>query len=96
MKKLYDTKWDKARRHYLNKHPLCAMCHADGRVVMADVVDHIKPHKRDMKVFWDSSNWQSLCFHCHNSTKQRIEKVGYDKKIGLDGWPVDPNHPNYS
>jgi len=25
--------------------------------------------------------------------KQGIEKLGYSKQIGLDGWPVDPAHP---
>ncbi|WP_354066431.1 hypothetical protein [Devosia sp. 2618] len=25
-------------------------------------------------MFWDQHNWQALCSHCHNSTKQRLER----------------------
>lgn len=30
------------------------------------VVDHIKPHRGDQKLFWDRRNWQPLCEHHHN------------------------------
>lgn len=66
----YDTTWQKARSHYLDKHPRCVMCSAAARVV-----DHIKPHRGDTKLFWDRSNWQSLCFFCHDSRKQRMERA---------------------
>ncbi len=65
----YDTKWDKARAAYLAKHPTCAKCGEP-----ATVVDHIVPHKGDMKRFWDRRNWQPLCTTCHSSTKQREER----------------------
>jgi 5-methylcytosine-specific restriction endonuclease McrA len=65
----YDSKWSKARRAFLDKHPNCAMC---GR--SAIVVDHVKPHKGDQKLFWDKANWQPLCAHHHNSTKQSLER----------------------
>lgn len=39
----------------------------------AQVVDHIDPHRGDMKVFWDSSRWQSLCATHHSRDKQREE-----------------------
>ena len=31
------------------------------------MVDHIEPHKRDQRLFWDTSNWQSMCKPCHDS-----------------------------
>ena len=65
----YSSKWEKARSDYLKHHPTCAIC---GQP--ATVVDHIKPHKGDNKLFWDKTNWQSLCSHCHNSTKQSQER----------------------
>ncbi|WP_349253802.1 HNH endonuclease signature motif containing protein [Bradyrhizobium sp. CB2312] len=40
----------------------------------AVVVDHIKPHRGDRALFWDKGNWQPLCTHHHNSTKQRLER----------------------
>ncbi len=32
----------------------------------ANEVDHIKPHNGDLALFWDESNWQSLCKACHS------------------------------
>jgi 5-methylcytosine-specific restriction enzyme A len=72
----YGYKWQKAREAYLSKHPLCVYCEREGRVTPATVVDHIEAHRGDMKLFWDSSNWQSLCATHHSSTKQREEANG--------------------
>lgn len=32
----------------------------------AQAVDHVTPHRGDMKVFWDLANWQSLCSTHHS------------------------------
>lgn len=69
----YGIKWQQARVGYLRNHPLCVMCEAEGRIERATVVDHTTPHKGDMKIFWDSANWQSLCASHHSSDKQRME-----------------------
>lgn len=74
-KRGYDHKWRKARERYLRAHPLCVFCESKGHVTAATVVDHIVPHNGNMKLFWDSeNNWQGLCYHHHNSDKQRMEK----------------------
>lgn len=52
------------------------MCAAEGKVVAANVVDHIVPHKGDEKLFWDEDNWQALCPPHHDSDKQMLEKSG--------------------
>jgi 5-methylcytosine-specific restriction protein A len=62
----YNGRWQKARAAYLRMHPLCAECERSGKVEPANVVDHIKPHRGDMMLFWDMSNWQSLCKRCHD------------------------------
>jgi 5-methylcytosine-specific restriction protein A len=65
--KLYKRKrWRRARERYLNEHPFCKHCKKEGRLRSATVVDHIKPHRGNKKLFWDRSNWQSLCTQCHN------------------------------
>ena len=64
----YGTAWNKARKRYLETHPLCVECLKQGRYVKATDVDHIKPHRGDSVLFWDRSNWQSLC-HRHHSIK---------------------------
>jgi hypothetical protein len=33
--------------------------------------------------------------NCHVSRKKHLEHRGFDKAIGVDGWPVDPRHPCY-
>lgn len=85
----YGNKWQQARKGYLRKHPLCRMCEAKGLIVAATVVDHIKPHRGDMKVFWNSSNWQPLCKLCHDSDKARAEYTRkHYQRIDDDGWPT--------
>lgn len=69
------------------------MCKEQGKVTQARVVDHIIPHKGNMQLFWDESNWQPLCKEHHDREKQSQEKRGYSKAIGSDGWPTDPKHP---
>lgn len=71
----YTGKWRKARMAYLAKYPLCVRCQAQGRVTAANELDHIQPHRGDMKLFWDSSNWQPLCKPCH-SRKTALEDGG--------------------
>ena len=62
----YDRRWQKARKLYLNAHPLCVHCLKEGRYTKATVVDHIVPHRGDKKLFWDEDNWQALCKSCHD------------------------------
>lgn len=91
---LYKTKeWRRLRAHVLKHEPICRMCKAEGRVSAASHVDHIIRHNNDPKLFYDLTNLQPLCPHCHNSRKQSIESRGYDKTIGIDGLPADPAHP---
>lgn len=63
-------------------------CLKDGRITEATRVDHIEPHRDDYKVFWDTSNWQSLCTLHHQGTKQAMERGRNIKQTGLDGWNV--------
>lgn len=71
----YTYEWQQARKEWLTTHPLCVMCMKAKRVCQANVVDHIKPHNGDMRLFWDRTNWQSLCAPCHNRVKQRMERA---------------------
>lgn len=62
----YDSKWRKAREAFLKENPFCAEHLKLGQYIPATVVDHIEPHKGDLKLFWNRRNWQSLCRVCHN------------------------------
>jgi 5-methylcytosine-specific restriction protein A len=44
---------------------LCLHCEEEGKVVPADVVDHIKPIKQGGAKL-SHNNIQSLCHSCHN------------------------------
>jgi 5-methylcytosine-specific restriction endonuclease McrA len=83
----YGYKWQQSREIFLTNNPLCAMCKNEGRVTMATVIDHIFPHKGDLKLFWRRSNWQGLCKWHHDSVKQRMEKGTLAHAIGIDGFP---------
>lgn len=63
----YTRAWYEASRNYLRMHPMCVHCAEVGRVSPSQVTDHKVPHRGDMQLFWDTSNWQALCAICHNT-----------------------------
>lgn len=83
----YDSRWQKARTSYLQSHPLCVECMKQGRYTKATVVDHIKPHKGDQKLFWDHDNWQSLCKPCHDRKTMSEDVRRTDKKPPAYAYP---------
>lgn len=52
----------------------------------ASVVDHRRPHRGDMKLFWDRNNWQSMAKECHDRKTAREDggfgKAGAGQKFG--------------
>ncbi|MCP4748105.1 MAG: HNH endonuclease [Desulfobacteraceae bacterium] len=72
-KRGYDHRWRAARHRFLAKHPLCCRCRSHSRIEPATVVDHKIPHRGDMRLFWNSNNWQALCEGCHNAKTARGE-----------------------
>lgn len=93
---LYQSRrWKALRKQQLNKHPLCKICKEEGRLTPATVADHIIPHKGNEALFF-TTNLQSLCKHHHDSDKQHQEYHGYSDRIGTDGYPTDPQHPQNS
>jgi hypothetical protein len=95
MGRLHGTEyWRRRAKLQLKLEPSCQMCMAVGRIVPATCADHIEPHHGDPNKFI-LGKLQSLCAACHSGRKQSIEKRGYDKTVGVDGWPLDPKHPVY-
>jgi 5-methylcytosine-specific restriction endonuclease McrA len=68
----YDAEWRRESKAFLAQagNDLCSC--GCGRP--ADMVDHKTPHRGDRWLFWDRNNWQPMNTHCHNSTKQRLER----------------------
>lgn len=90
--RLYGRRWNAARLNYLGEHPWCVYCERMGMITKANVVDHKTPHRGDPTLFWDESNWQSLCQPCHDSVKQAQEKSGHLRGADLNGVPLDTEH----
>ena len=80
----YGARWQKASKAWLYAHPLCQCPDCDEgrvRVTPATVVDHKIPHRGDMRLFWDPSNWQSMSKTCHDSKTAR-EDGGFGSVAG--------------
>lgn len=70
----YTATWDRFSYNYRRRHPFCAECERRGRVVSADVVDHIVPLEGGGPKF-DPENLQPLCHECHNGWKRELEEA---------------------
>lgn len=66
----YDSEWRKLRAEFIRLHPFCAFCGAQ-----AEHVDHKERHRGNRALLLSWTNLQSLCGHCHNSVKQRLERA---------------------
>ncbi|HZG83844.1 HNH endonuclease signature motif containing protein [Paenibacillus sp.] len=74
----YNTRWQKARKTFLSRNPLCRHCQDEGFLTPATVVDHVIPHRGDQDLFWDSNNWQPLCKR-HHDIKTAKEDGGFGR-----------------
>lgn len=68
-------RWQKLRERVLLRDMYqCRMC---GRIQIGKgetIIDHIKPHRGDLALFWDETNLQVLCKSpCHEQHKKHIE-----------------------
>jgi len=79
----YSYKWDKYSKAFLSR-PENAFCklHLPGCTLVADCVDHIKPHNGPSDpLFWEPTNHQAVCLHC-NSVKGNKTIIGEYEPIG--------------
>lgn len=79
-------KLQEIRKQHFNRNPLCVMCEAKGRWVVATQLDHIIALVNGGDDI--ESNRQGLCDECHKA--KTAEDMGYTKRttIGRDGWPT--------
>jgi len=75
------------RKAHFMRYPLCVMCQANGRVTLAQELDHIEALSNGGEDTDD--NRQGLCIPCH-AAKTATDK-GYQQRprFGPDGWPID-------
>lgn len=76
----YGAAWSKAAAGHKRKSPVCRYCEVGAfgapRIVPAEVVDHLFPHRGDTKLFWVRVWWVSACKTCHDGPKQAAEHRG--------------------
>lgn len=93
-KRLYGRSFYNASRAFLVKHPVCSVQGCGRR---ATRLDHVVPHKGNLALFWNTSNWQGLCESCHNAkTATKDSKFAPDGNVkGCDpsGVPLDSKNP---
>ena len=80
----YTYRWQKARKSYLIRHPYCRECQRNGKLTLANIVDHIIPHEGDQRLMWDRDNWQPLCAKCHGrkNYQESMQKIR-QKRMGI-------------
>lgn len=95
-RELYGTeRWRRLRKRILAGLPDCAECGEPAKHV-----DHIRPHRGDVQLFFDLRNLRQLCVRCHSRKTARTDG-GFGNKpreaqpSGCDaaGEPIDPEHP---
>ena len=86
MRLIDSRRWRTARLRHLARSPLCVRCLGVGRSTPATDVDHIRAHENDPVLFWDPTNWQSLCDSCHSKKTATTDKGFGNRKA----WPKRP------
>lgn len=82
----YGSAWQRARARFLREQPLCVACGERHVISAATEVDHIVPHRGDMSLFWQESNWQPLCKSCHSAKTAREDGgFGLRRRAGRVG-----------
>ena len=82
-KRGYDARWQRYRVSFLANNPLCAECLRRGNTTLANVVDHIKPHKGSYRLFWEVKNHEALCKVCHDRKTASEDMGGWNTHKGL-------------
>lgn len=80
----YGYRWQKSSKAYLLAHPVAVDWFGthNGRVFKAECVDHIVPHRGDMKLLWDPANWQGLTKADHDR-KTAMEDGGFGHRRAM-------------
>jgi 5-methylcytosine-specific restriction enzyme A len=77
----YTAEWDRARAAFLLENPYCANPFRDHHAFMlATVVNHKTPHKGNIVIFWDKSQWEPLCTRCHSRVTATFDG-GFGRQI---------------
>lgn len=85
-KLLNSKRWKELRRQYLQAHPLCERCEAEGYVRSAVDLHHVVPvetgkTQQEMeRLAFDIHNLRALCIPCHIATHKEMGKGTKDNR----------------
>lgn len=65
-KHAYGYIWQVERKAYKAHNRLCVACLFNNRITPVEALDHIAPITCLPEQQWDSDNWCSICWPCHN------------------------------
>lgn len=93
-KRLYGHKWRKMTDLWLrqreNRNCFYCLQKNPPKKRTPTVVDHFIPHKGDLNLFWDRSNWRPSCKQCHDR-KTATEDGGFGRPA-VERQPQHPQH----
>lgn len=89
----YDSVWTRRAARYMARFPCCQECERKDIIVPAAVVDHKIPVRNRPDLRLDPKNWWSLCAHCHQGIKRRMEAYAEKASLidALMSWCDDPS-----
>lgn len=82
----YDQAWERCRKAYLSRNPLCEVCKKEGRITPAVLVHHVKPLS-EHGARLDPANLMATCQPCHEAIhgpdrwRARWQRDGGDGQI---------------
>lgn len=83
---LNSKRWKELRRQYLQAHPLCERCEAEGYVRSSVDLHHVVPvetgkTQQEMeRLAFDIHNLRALCIPCHIATHKEMGKGSKDNR----------------
>ena len=69
----YDSRWEKVRRIFLMRNPLCYDCMIKGRFTPANEVHHVKKVREHPELRLTIDNLIALCKSCHSKRTSKGE-----------------------
>ena len=91
--------WARLRAVHLALEPACRGCAAQGRLGIANTVDHVRPIADGGPAFPGHDGLASYCAACHSAKTARGVEAGAVKSArprkgcDVNGTPLAPEHP---
>jgi 5-methylcytosine-specific restriction protein A len=85
----YGAAWDKLRKQVMQRDcGICQTCRKQGRVTIAQAVDHIRSKAKGGTD--DLDNLAAICNPCHaiKTQEEQGKTLRVKLEVGPDGWPV--------